>query len=1435
MTKKKVLSILLIICMLMSLMPTFAFADEAGQPGQKPVQTEPAGTDGEEPIVTPEPDKNTNDALTGGNEGTPGEKQPGEEQPADEEIEEPAPTTRNLLADEEEATPKWLVESVLDAAKNSNTKEPQYFYNVLFANGQDVTVAPATPEGEGLLVTVGEETYTFANSNTKFFNNANADGLTIFAGSNGTEASTAAAVGNKITIESGAKVSAIFGGGYEKSTTDDVTIEVANGAEVGCIYGGGLTQNGKNTNASVQVDKATIIVDGTVGLVYAGGRAAVGPGIGDVIQVGDTAMANNWVGESNVTINGHVREYYGSSFSYGGIGTVNCTVNGKIHNEKKTNPYSAVCGANGYCGEATMTVTAGGEIGNDLYCSMRGYVGNITLNNAGTIKRVSLNPDGEKVSSLGNVKVINTGTIEECNLDCGCAKAALTNDSSAYPAQITVDGNVEVTTVYWESNKDKYYTAQEGQIIVLQNGAKIKEGEVPPTNVAAVQVGEEYLTLADAFAQENVTSIKLISDCAIDEAITVGEGKDITLDLNGHSITCSTKPADGSADKYYAFEVNGGKLKVTDTSATQTGQVIAKSDKPGLNQRMFLLKKGELNLDKGKYETNIACVVLGADENQATPYSHLTVGQDAQLNIDYYYAILVADTNGSANGVVVDFDGTSNNGALYINGTVQTKTGNVPVINVGSHANVTVTTSGDGAVYAAGYGIWNFEKGCQLTGDGSALAIKAGIANINGGTFKATGKDQTPTPGWSNGVNGSGAAIQIESNNKYAGDVEIAIKGGTITSENGYSIYEYLDGSTTATKLKSITVDGGDFTGAIAISEALGTAITSKDSTFVINNGYFTSDPSAYLADGKVAVSSDKAGYNFMVGDKPELPKNVDVDVAVAASETKVPETITDKDEVEKTVKNVDIPDEKLAAAAGTQANNMTKQEAAKAVTELEKALNTTIGENVPVLIVIQPYMEIEAVGYTKEDDNAVLTLNITPMYKTVATTATDASDIKLGDTDKNAVVVGTPQKLQVTAPVEITIPLPAGFTISGDTAYVKHTKDNGRVYYHKATVTTGSSDARSITFTNDKGFSTFEVSGKAPKATVKFEGNTYKNSATYDLSDAQANQKLPTDTKSGYTFDGWQFDSVDGTYTALDETLLSKLAGITTSPIKATPVFHSNSSGGSSGGGGGGGSATVNYTITATAGDGGKISPSDKVSVTSGSNKTFTITANAGYMISDVLVDGESVGAVSTYTFEKVTKAHTIKAEFTKTDNTGLPFTDVSGSDWFYAPVKYVYDQKLMVGVADDQFGPYTQTTRGMIVTMLWRMAGEPQAQTAADFTDVAAGDWYAKAIDWAAEKGIVNGYGNGAFGPNDPITREQLAAIFCNYAKTNGKNVSARADLSAYSDQPSQWAESAMQWAVAQKLISGKGNGVLDPTGQATRAEAAAILMRYVTTFGK
>ncbi len=1430
MTKKKFVSILLVICMLMTLMPTFALADDDGQtppivdeqpltdptPGDPTNPTDPTGTDGK-----------TSTQQLGTGEGTNG-LQGGENQiPV---IGAPNSLPRNV-GEKNELPALDVVDKILDAAKEK--EKDLYFYNVLFANGQDVTVEP---DGQtGLLVTVGTQQYSFATSSTSQ-RKGTTDGLTIFAGVNGSkeEVSTTANGSSTITIKDGAKVGAIFGGGYGNSAIDDVTIKVEQGAAAGAVYGGGLTEYNDSTSIAT-VAASTITIDGTAGLVYAGGRAAVGPGITDVISFNATAKtvtANNWVGNSIVTINGTVGCYMGGSYSFGGVGTVECELNGSL-----TDSYSAVCGTNGYRGTATMTVGTNGWIKGDLYCSMRGYVGDTVLKNAGTITRVSLNPDGEVVSSFGDVTVINTGTITNCNLDCGCAKKGVDSNISPYPAKITVDGDVTVSTAYWESNTGQHYTAQKGQTIILLNGAKIAAGEVPPTNIAAVKVGEQYLTLAEAFKQEGITNIQLISDCTLGELITLGEGKDITLDLNGHTITCSTQPKEWEKGAYYAFAVNGGKLTVTDASAAQTGKIIATSDDH--NQRMFILQKGDLQLDKGTYQASIACVVIGAGTDNAayaaTPYSHLTVGKDATMNIDYYYAAFVSyDKEKHAYGAVIDFNGTSNNGALYINGSIQDKTGNVPVINVGPQAKVTVTTEGDGAIYAAGYGVWNIQSGSQLTGDGSALAIKAGRVNINGGTLKATGSKVEPPEGWSNGVNGSGAAIQIESNNSYAGDIEIDITNSTISSEKGYSIYEYLANNQTETKVKAITVNSGDFQGNITISEKLGTKIGGESSPFVINGGYFTADPSAYLAADKAAIASDKAGYNFMVAAKPELPDNIEVAVKVEKPDTDVEAIPDEKQEaVKAAVEAIAIPEAPLAAAAGTTASRLTEKQATEARTALAETLGSeSVTDTTPVTVVIQPYMEIKAVALDTTANKASLTLEITPMYKTIATTADKVDDIVLADGSINAVEIGKAQKLAVTAPVEITIPLPTGFTINSDTAYVKHTKDNGRVYYHQASVTS-EQNVTKVTFTNDKGFSTFEISGQAPSASVTFKKDAGTTEiVVYTLADAQESKAFPTDSKAGYTFNGWTFAGISGTYKALDETLLSQLAALT-SPITAEPSFSRNSSSSGSGGSGGGGGGTVSYTITATAGAGGQISPADKVSVTSGSSKTFTITAHTGYVIDDVLVDGKSVGAVGTYTFDKVTKAHTIEARFAQT--TGLPFTDVSGSDWFYAPVKYVYNQKLMVGTAADQFSPSAPATRGMIVTMLWRMEGEPALEAAAGFNDVADGDWYAPAVRWAAGQGIVNGYGNGAFGPNDAITREQLAAILSNYAAYKGYSTAARADLSAYTDQPSAWAQSAVQWAVAEKLITGKGSGVLDPTGQATRAEIAAIVMRFITAFGQ
>lgn len=179
----------------------------------------------------------------------------------------------------------------------------------------------------------------------------------------------------------------------------------------------------------------------------------------------------------------------------------------------------------------------------------------------------------------------------------------------------------------------------------------------------------------------------------------------------------------------------------------------------------------------------------------------------------------------------------------------------------------------------------------------------------------------------------------------------------------------------------------------------------------------------------------------------------------------------------------------------------------------------------------------------------------------------------------------------------------------------------------------------------------------------------------------------------------------------------------------------------------------------------------------------------------------------------------------------TGLPFTDVGPSDWFLENVKYVYEKGLMNGTSDTTFSPKKTTNRAMIVTILHRLEGTPAPGAPAPFTDVPAGQYYAEAVAWAAANSIVNGTGDAAFSPLNNITREQMAAILYRYAQYKNYDVSGSADLSTFTDAASisDYAVSALQWAVDAGLINGKGNGILDPKGSATRAEVSAILSRF------
>ncbi len=180
--------------------------------------------------------------------------------------------------------------------------------------------------------------------------------------------------------------------------------------------------------------------------------------------------------------------------------------------------------------------------------------------------------------------------------------------------------------------------------------------------------------------------------------------------------------------------------------------------------------------------------------------------------------------------------------------------------------------------------------------------------------------------------------------------------------------------------------------------------------------------------------------------------------------------------------------------------------------------------------------------------------------------------------------------------------------------------------------------------------------------------------------------------------------------------------------------------------------------------------------------------------------------------------------------EEAALGFMDVAESDWFFNSVKYAKENKLMSGISETEFAPNASVTRAMLVVVLHRIEGEPKTGDAA-FSDVASGQWYTNAVAWAANEGIVNGVGNGKFAPNADITREQIATILYKYSqKKNPVEAASIGIIAPDRDKISDWAVEGMSWAVAEKLITGKDGGVLDPGGKATRAEIATILMRFL-----
>lgn len=357
---------------------------------------------------------------------------------------------------------------------------------------------------------------------------------------------------------------------------------------------------------------------------------------------------------------------------------------------------------------------------------------------------------------------------------------------------------------------------------------------------------------------------------------------------------------------------------------------------------------------------------------------------------------------------------------------------------------------------------------------------------------------------------------------------------------------------------------------------------------------------------------------------------------------------------------------------------------------------------------------------------------------------------------------------------------------------------------------------------------------------TITFNGNGGTASqATMETGADGTLDTLPTASRDkNYRFDGWFTVPTGGTQITTDTVFDQDTTVYAHWSYVGRPADddgHSSS---------GGSSSDPSYRIDVDMNVQGGDVTLRPTSASVGTRVTITANPDNGYEVDQVIVTDRNGKALTvtqrgenTYTFQMPDSRVSVEVTFTRLQQeepvpAGVPFTDVAEDAWYYGAVSYVAQRGLMTGVSSNVFTPDATLTRAQLVQILYALEGRPAVSSASAFTDVASGAWYANAVSWAAASGVASGVGSGAFGPNDPLTREQLALILYRYAQNQGYDTTqggmAVREFADYASI-SNWALEAVQWAVNAGLISGIGNGMLSPNGTATRAQVAVILMQF------
>lgn len=966
--------------------------------------------------------------------------------------------------------------------------------------------------------------------------------------------------------------------------------------------------------------------------------------------------------------------------------------------------------------------------------------------------------------------------------------SGLQNYGTATANNCTIKSGTAVMAASWADSKQSYNSNTylndctiSGSPYAVSSGRTDKSTAKQRVNVN----GGSYTGNIDSGAGSDITinaevkgNMRVVNDFSYNlgsaSYITSGPSK-VTL-AEGGSVSGTINAAAKNGNTYYSTvtnaveeATNGNTIELVQDTTEDVVIPAGKTVTLDLNgKKLTNVNSDTITVNK---DATLTIAGKGTVDNVTNGKAAVYNNGTTTLNSGKYTRSAEADNTTSSSGGNSYYN-ILNHGAMTINEGVEVySSGHFSSLVANGYYNYSDTQKGDRTAYIEGVG----HAAPELTiNDGK---FSGGINTIK--------NDDNATLTINNGEFSNVTQAVVQNNNIAT------INGGTFDADGYHALENWKYNSNY--NAGNLTVTNGKFAGSIATNAAV---------SLKISGGLYTENPSKYLADSvkdgyKYAAVKHASPYLFEV--KEILNENVEVIPNVGAAKAKSAAGVVNEADVAKVdaaAKVVAAP--KISEAAAVVADKVD----AKQYTE--KATNITKADRVEV----RAYLEVTPKEYSADSYK----LNITPKYDIVVV-GTDNQEQKFtGDT------------LPVSNETPVSVQLPDGFVTNTDSLYVQH---KGHEYNADVSVNTVKVDGvdkniYTAKFNNPDGFSDFTIT-KTTQSVAVIGNNKYTTlQNAIDAAQTGATIVLQKDCTEKVTVAGKSL-TINRNGKTFNEANVTVGSNCTKEVKNDTIVVTYTKPSSGSSGGSSSGKTTYKVTTSAVNNGGVNASPSN---AEKGATITLTLSPDKGYKLDKLTVTDGSGKSVSTvkksdtvYTFTMPASAVTVGVSYAKADETPskTTFNDVSANDWFASAVDYVTGKGMMNGTAANTFSPKANTTRGMLMTVLARHAGE----------DTTGGSvWYEKGMNWAKANGVSDGTN-----PQVNITREQLAAMLYRYAQNKKYDVSGAKSLDGYTDAQSvsSYAVPALQWANAAGVVTGKSGSKLDPKGYATRAEVAAMLMRF------